>query len=189
MDCWRTRPGCAVSVVPIPVGGPGQTLADSGDTVAATEYQRRIDGQRSITEWGRARPVSDRAPANITVWAGHLRTAVLGSLIVATGDRASSAPSPVVPPPAVIVEDRCPSCRVGRLQMIWQAARPGRQERHRFPFSIVVTRMHPTGYSRFITTRFGWGCSLILLTREYRRWARVGPRHNRINSCDPYPGV
>ncbi len=72
------RPGCAVSVVPIPVGGPGQTLADSGDTVAATEYQRRIDGQRSITEWGRARPVSDRAPANITVWAGHLRTAGLG---------------------------------------------------------------------------------------------------------------
>ena len=58
---------------------------------------------------------------------------VLGSLIVATGDRASSAPSPVVPPPAVIVEDRCPSCRVGRLQMIWQAARPGRQERQQIP--------------------------------------------------------
>jgi hypothetical protein len=58
---------------------------------------------------------------------------VLGSLIVASGDSASSAASPAVPPAAVIVEDRCPSCSVGRLQTIWRAARPGREERPQIP--------------------------------------------------------
>jgi len=56
---------------------------------------------------------------------------VLVSLIVALGDTASFASSPAVPPAAVIVEDRCPSCGVGHLQTIWRAARPGREERQR----------------------------------------------------------
>jgi hypothetical protein len=54
-------------------------------------------------------------------------------LIAASGDTASFAASPAVPPAAVIVDDRCPSCGVGHLQMIWRAARPGRKERQHIP--------------------------------------------------------
>jgi hypothetical protein len=58
---------------------------------------------------------------------------VLVSLLVASGDTASFASSPAVPPGAVLVEGRCPGCGVGHLQTIWQAGRPGRVERQRIP--------------------------------------------------------
>jgi hypothetical protein len=58
---------------------------------------------------------------------------VLVSLAVASGETASFASSPAVPPAVVIGEGRCPSCGVGRLQTIWQAGRPGRVERQRIP--------------------------------------------------------
>ena len=58
---------------------------------------------------------------------------VLVSLLVASGDTNSFASSPAVPPAAVLVDDRCPSCGVGHLQTIWQAGRPGRVERQRIP--------------------------------------------------------
>jgi hypothetical protein len=57
--------------------------------------------------------------------------AVLISLLVASGDTASFASSPAVPPAAAMVNDRCPGCGVGHLQTIWQAGRPGRVERQR----------------------------------------------------------
>jgi hypothetical protein len=57
--------------------------------------------------------------------------AVLISLLVASGETDSFASSQAVPPPAVMVEDRCPGCGVGHLQTIWQAGRPGRVERQR----------------------------------------------------------
>ena len=58
---------------------------------------------------------------------------VLVWLVVASGETASFASSPAVPPAAVIGEGRCPSCGVGLLQTIWQAGRPGRVERQRIP--------------------------------------------------------
>jgi hypothetical protein len=58
---------------------------------------------------------------------------VLILLVVALGDTASLAPSSAVPPAAVILEDRCPSCGVGHLQTIWRVARPSREERQQIP--------------------------------------------------------
>ncbi len=58
---------------------------------------------------------------------------VLVSLIVASGDTASFASCPTVPPTAAMVDDRCPGCGVGHLQTIWQAGRPARVERQRIP--------------------------------------------------------
>jgi hypothetical protein len=57
--------------------------------------------------------------------------AVLISLVIASGETGSFTSSQVVPPAAVMVEDRCPGCGVGQLQTIWQAGRPGRVERQR----------------------------------------------------------
>ena len=54
--------------------------------------------------------------------------AVLISLLVASGETGTFASSQAVPPAASMVEDRCPGCGVGHLQMIWQASRPGRVE-------------------------------------------------------------
>jgi hypothetical protein len=64
-------------------------------------------------------------------WMGICVLVVLVSLLVASGDTASFASSPAVPTAAVLVEDRCPGCGVGRLHTIWQAGRPGRVERQR----------------------------------------------------------
>jgi hypothetical protein len=64
-------------------------------------------------------------------WMGICVLVVLVSLLVASGDTASFASSPAVPAAAVLVEDRCPGCGVGRLHTIWQAGRPGRVERQR----------------------------------------------------------
>jgi hypothetical protein len=64
-------------------------------------------------------------------WMGICVLAVLVSLLVASGDTALFASSPAVPTAAVLVEDRCPGCGVGRLHTIWQAGRPGRVERQR----------------------------------------------------------
>jgi hypothetical protein len=58
---------------------------------------------------------------------------VLILLVVASGDTAWLAPSSAVPPAAVILEDRCPSCGVGHLQTIWRGARPSREERQQIP--------------------------------------------------------
>jgi hypothetical protein len=58
--------------------------------------------------------------------------AALISLGVSPGATAA-APSAAAPPAVVVVEDCCPGCGVGRLQTIWQAARPEREERLRIP--------------------------------------------------------
>jgi hypothetical protein len=59
--------------------------------------------------------------------------AVLISLVVS-----SEAPTPLASSEAgvsavVVVEDRCPDCGLGLMQTIWQAGRPGREERQRIP--------------------------------------------------------
>jgi hypothetical protein len=54
--------------------------------------------------------------------------AALISLGLSAGATAA-APSAAAPPAVVVVADGCPDCGVGRLQTIWQAARPGREER------------------------------------------------------------
>jgi hypothetical protein len=59
--------------------------------------------------------------------------AALISLIVSPGATPSSAPAAAVPPTIVVVEDHCPECGLGRMQTIWQAGRPGREERLRIP--------------------------------------------------------
>jgi hypothetical protein len=66
----------------------------------------------------------------------RLGMAVLAALIslgVSSGSTAPSATSAAVAPAAVVVEDRCPDCGLGRMQTIWQAGRPGREERQRIP--------------------------------------------------------
>jgi hypothetical protein len=59
--------------------------------------------------------------------------AVLVSLVIGSADLASLVSSPAGEPAAVLVPERCPDCRVGHLQTIWQAGRPGRIERQRIP--------------------------------------------------------
>jgi hypothetical protein len=59
--------------------------------------------------------------------------AVLISLGVSAGVTAPSASSAVGAAASVVVEDRCPDCGLGRMQTIWQAGRPGREERQRIP--------------------------------------------------------
>ena len=54
----------------------------------------------------------------------------LGVSLAATG---SSALQAAVVPVVVVVEDRCPDCGVGRMQTVWQAGRPTREERLRIP--------------------------------------------------------
>jgi len=58
--------------------------------------------------------------------------AVLISLVV-SGDPPSLVSCPAVPPAAVIVENRCPSCGVGHLQTIWRGDRPSRKKLERIP--------------------------------------------------------
>jgi hypothetical protein len=54
-------------------------------------------------------------------------------VLIATGDISSFILSPTEPPLVVIAQDYCPSCGVGRLRTIWQAARPGHEERQQIP--------------------------------------------------------
>ena len=59
--------------------------------------------------------------------------AVLISLVVSSGAPTPSASSEAGVSAVVVVEDRCPDCGLGLMQTIWQAGRPGREERQRIP--------------------------------------------------------
>ena len=59
--------------------------------------------------------------------------AALISLGVSSGATAPPASAAAAAPAVVVVEDRCPECGLGRMQTIWQAGRPGREERQRIP--------------------------------------------------------
>ena len=59
--------------------------------------------------------------------------AELISLVVSTGAPTPSASSEAGVSAVVVVEDRCPDCGLGLMQTIWQAGRPGREERQRIP--------------------------------------------------------
>jgi Putative transposase len=66
----------------------------------------------------------------------RLGMGVLAALIalgVSSGATAPSASSTAEASAAVVVEDRCPDCGLGRMQTIWQAGRPGWEERQRIP--------------------------------------------------------
>ena len=64
----------------------------------------------------------------------RLGMGVLAALIalgVSSGPTAPSASSTAEASAVVVVEDRCPACGLGRMQTIWQAGRPGWEERQR----------------------------------------------------------
>ena len=66
----------------------------------------------------------------------RLGLGVLATLIglgVSAGALGPSAPSAAVVPVAVVVEDSCPHCGLGRMQTVWQARRPTCEERLRIP--------------------------------------------------------
>jgi hypothetical protein len=98
----------------------------SGDSRGST------DSDQSPTGAGPAPSLVELESASLSRM-GISILVVLVSLIVASADTASLASSPAVPPAAVLVEDRCPGCGVGKLQTIWRAARPGHEERQRIP--------------------------------------------------------
>jgi Putative transposase/Transposase zinc-binding domain len=60
-------------------------------------------------------------------------TVLLLVLLTALGDASSLASLPTEPALVVIAGDHCSSCGIGRLQLIWRAARPGYQERQQIP--------------------------------------------------------
>jgi hypothetical protein len=64
---------------------------------------------------------------------GMAMLAVLISLVVSSGAPTPSASSEAGVSTVVVVEDRCPNCGLGLMQTIWQAGRPGREERQRIP--------------------------------------------------------
>ena len=59
--------------------------------------------------------------------------AALISLGISSAPTAPSASSAAEASAAVVVDNRCPDCGLGRMQTIWQAGRPGREERQRIP--------------------------------------------------------
>jgi hypothetical protein len=64
---------------------------------------------------------------------GMAMLAVLISLVVSSGAPTPSASSEAGVSAVVVVEGRCPDCGLGLMQTIWQAGRPGREERQRIP--------------------------------------------------------
>ena len=114
--------GAGPSPAPETDSPPASTSAGTGST----------DSDQSPSGAGPApSPVEPKSAAPSRMGISIL--VVLVSLLVASGDTNSFASSPTVPPAAVLVDDRCPSCGVGHLQTIWQAGRPGRVERQRIP--------------------------------------------------------
>jgi hypothetical protein len=76
-------------------------------------------------------PVEPKPASSSRLGMGVL--AALISLGVSSGATAPPASAVAAAPAAVVVEDRCPDCGLGRMQTIWQAGRPGREERQRIP--------------------------------------------------------
>jgi hypothetical protein len=70
-------------------------------------------------------------PSSLRLGMGVL--AALISLGISSGPTAPSASSAAEASAAVVVDNRCPDCGLGRMQTIWQAGRPGREERQRIP--------------------------------------------------------
>ncbi len=114
----------AAEARPLPVAEmPSPTPSASG---GSTDSDRSAPGAGSVSS--RIEPPSvSPSPMRIT------GLVVLILLVVASGDTAWLAPSSAVPPAAVILENRCPSCGVGHLQTIWRGARPSREERQQIP--------------------------------------------------------
>jgi hypothetical protein len=70
-------------------------------------------------------------PSSSRLGMGVLATLI--SLGISSGPTAPSASSAAEASAAVVVDNRCPDCGLGRMQTIWQAGRPGREERQRIP--------------------------------------------------------
>jgi Putative transposase len=114
----------AAAAGPLPVSETqSPTPSASG---GSTDSDQSLGGTEPVPSRVEPRPTSPSA-MGISV------LMVLGSLIVGSGDTAPLASSPAVPPAAVIVEDRCPSCGVGHMQTIWRVARPSREDRQHVP--------------------------------------------------------
>ena len=112
--------------------GAGPSPAPETDSPPPSASAGSTDSDQSPSGAGPApSPVEPKSAAPSRMGISIL--VVLVSLLVASGDTTSFASSPAVPPAAVLVDDRCPSCGVGHLQTIWQAGRPGRVERQRIP--------------------------------------------------------
>ncbi len=105
---------------PLPVAETqSPTLSTSG---GSTDSDRSAPGAGPVSSRIEPKSVSP-SPMRIT------GLVVLILLVAASADTASLAMSSAVPPAAVILEDRCPSCGMGHLQTIWRVARPSREER------------------------------------------------------------
>jgi hypothetical protein len=118
---------CRALAAAAPSAAPETESPPSGDSRGSTDSDQSPTGAGqapSLVELKSASP--SRMGISILV--------VLVSLIGASADTVSLASSPAaVPPAAVLVEDRCPGCGVGYLQTIWQADRPGQEERQGIP--------------------------------------------------------
>jgi Putative transposase/Transposase zinc-binding domain len=98
---------------------------------------------RAAGELGDHAPAQDNAalgsspaeskPASLSRLGIGILAALLALLGGSSGATAPSASSAVEPPVTVVVDDRCPECGLGRMQTIWQAVRPGWEERQRIP--------------------------------------------------------
>jgi hypothetical protein len=76
-------------------------------------------------------PVEPKPTSLSRLGMGVLATAI--SLGACSGGAVPPASSAAVSPAAVVVEDRCPNCGLGRIETIWHAGRPSREERLRVP--------------------------------------------------------
>jgi len=105
-----------------PENAPPRPAGELGDQAASAEAEGGAP-RLSLVE---PKPASS----------SQLGMAVLAALIslgVSSGTPTPSASSEAVVSTIVVAEDRCPSCGLGLMQTIWQAGRPGREERQGIP--------------------------------------------------------
>jgi hypothetical protein len=122
----------------------GQRLALCRSLLAAGTERTTVSENepvppRAAGEVGDHAPAQDNAalesspveskPASLS----RLGMAILAALLALVGSSGASASSAAEPPVTVVVDDRCPECGLGRMQTIWQAVRPGWEERRRIP--------------------------------------------------------
>lgn len=104
-------------------------------TIAASEPKTEGElNHQALTQDVAAEGMSLAEPKPVS--SSRLGVGVLAALIslIASPEAPPSSASPTAfVSTLVVVEDRCPDCGLGRMQTIWQAARPGREERLRIP--------------------------------------------------------